>query len=560
MKKVILLVALSLVLSCLPIQAAGNFAIINTGAPGVYFYPAEFDRLVMDFTVARADGGAGILRALTFVNDGTARNFYEISKVVVWADAGPAGFQGMEIDEKLGEAVRTELFGYWYLSELSKVVPQTGLRLFVSIETASRAAIKAQKTVRMRVPAATDGEIIGQFDLGDSGLFLEGIAGPSENIQNPNIQTIIPSSTDVSAPKTLIIDPKDGSNIAETNYKIIGVSRDQGGSTPASVQILINSGSSEGSWTEVENTGINFSTWEYTWTDISDGTYTIKTRGSDWLGNTEVPGEGVVVTIDQTAMTAVSPALSTVSSGVATVAANGVDRAIVTVTVKNSTGNPLSGKTVVLSSSRPTDSITASKNLTGADGLATFTVKSTLSGDATLKATVGTVEIVEQPVVTFTAVTFAAGDLIKGAGSTAVYYYGENGRRYIFPTMAIYSSWFSDFSSIKTISDAELASVPTIGNVTVRPGKLVQIVSMDTPWRVMDPKVYAVSKGGVLHWVTTDALAEAIWGVAWEGQIVAVPEALLTNYTIGTEITVVSDYSLSAEQAVADVNEDKDLQ
>ena len=75
----------------------------------------------------------------------------------------------------------------------------------------------------------------------------------------------------------------------------------------------------------------------------------------------------------------------------------------------------------------------------------------------------------------------------------------------------------------------------------------------------MDPKVYAVSQGGVLHWVTTAALATSIFGATWESQIVAVPEALLTNFTIGTQISAASDYSLANAQAVTSINQDKGL-
>jgi hypothetical protein len=82
---------------------------------------------------------------------------------------------------------------------------------------------------------------------------------------------------------------------------------------------------------------------------------------------------------------------------------------------------------------------------------------------------------------------------------------------------------------------------------------------MDTPWRVMDPKVYAVEKGGVLRWVKTATVAAAIFGATWESQIVAVPEALLTNFTIGAEINAASDYTLATQQAVGSINEDKGL-
>ena len=151
-----------------------------------------------------------------------------------------------------------------------------------------------------------------------------------------------------------------------------------------------------------------------------------------------------------------------------------------------------------------------------------------------------------------------SGDLIKGTG-TAVYYYGADAKRYVFPYQAAYTSWYTGFGTVTTMTDADLIAVPFGGNVTVHPGKLLQVVSMDSPWAVMDPKVYAVSKGGVLHWVKTAALASGIFGAAWEGQIVAVPESLLTNYTIGTEINNASDYSLATQLAVATINEDKGL-
>lgn len=558
MKKSISVLIFFLIVAGFPMfktSAAETITVTNTSAPTAIFYPSEFDKLVMDFTVARADGAVDTLNALTLQNDGTAYG-WDISKVVVWADAGKVGFQGMDIDQKLGEAIRYETGGYWYLQALDKTVPAAGLRIFVSIEVASRSTIIANKSVQFKVSALTDSGTVGRFDLGDTGLFLAGTTGVAAGIVNLNTQTIWVSNYDTSAPKTVVTTPSDGATLTATSYKIIGTARDQGGSTLATLQIQISSGSTAGSWVDVTNTGTNYSTWEYNWTNITDGTYTIKTQGADWLGNLEAVGEGTTVTVDQAAATAVSPSLSTVSITPATVLANGVAQAIVHVTVKNSLGNLLSGKTATLVSSRPADSITAVRDTTLSDGVATFIVKSTSSGDATLKAMVGAVEISAQPIITFTSTTFHAGDLIKGT-STTTYYYGENGLKYIFPTAAIYSSWFTGFSTIKTITDAELAAISTTGNVTVRPGKLIQVVSMDTPWQVMDPKVYAVSRGGVVHWLKTAEVAVAIFGADWEKQIVPVPEAIFTNYTSGAEISAAADYNLATEQAVASIDEDK---
>jgi len=558
MKRFIIVLIFFLIITVIPAQASETITITNTGAPTAIFYPLEFDKLVMDFTVARTDGATDVLNALTLENDGTARG-WDFQKIVIWADAGKVGFQGMDVDEKLGEAVRYELptgSGYWYLQGLQKIVPAAGLRIFVSIEVGSRSVITSNKTVQMKVSGLSDSGTVGRFDLGDTGVFFAGTTGVTDGILNVGIQTLWPSNYDTSAPKTVITAPADGSTLTATTYKITGTARDQGGSTPSTVQIQINSGSTAGSWVEVTNTGANFSAWEYNWTNITDGTYTIKTQGSDWIGNNETVGEGITVTVDQTAATAVSSTLSTVAATPATLAADGVTESIVHVTVKNSLGNPLSEKTVVLTSSRLTDTVSAVRDTTLSDGVATFIVKSTSSGDATLKAAVGAVEISQQPVITFTSSNFAAGDLIKGS-STTTYYYSSNGSKYIFPTATTYSSWFTNFSGVKTISDAELTAIQTTGNVTVRPGKLIQVVSMDTPWQVMDPKVYAVSRGGVVHWLKTADVAVAIFGTDWEKQIIPVPEAIFTNYVSGADIFSAADYNLAAEQAVATIDEDK---
>jgi len=270
MKKFIFVLIPFLTLICIPVHAAATLTIVNTGAPAVIVYPSTFDNLAMDFTVKRSDGTADILRALTLQNNGTARNFYDIAKVVVWADAGPAGFQGMGIDEKLGEAVRYETAGYWYLSGLNKTVPAEGLRLFVSFETTGKGSLTTNRTIQMKVPALSDLGTIGQFDLGDTGLFLDGATGSAEAILNPNAQTTFYSEYDARAPKTVITAPKDGDLITASSYKITGVARDQGGSTLSLLKISISSAGGSGSWADVTSIGANFATWEYDWTGLTD--------------------------------------------------------------------------------------------------------------------------------------------------------------------------------------------------------------------------------------------------------------------------------------------------
>jgi len=118
-----------------------------------------------------------------------------------------------------------------------------------------------------------------------------------------------------------------------------------------------------------------------------------------------------------------------------------------------------------------------------------------------------------------------AGDLIKMDGLSSVYYLAADGKRYVFPNETTYFSWYSDFSTVKTISQSELESYPLGANVTVRPGtKLVKITT--------DPKVYAVTSSGELKWVPDEATAKALFGDNWAKRVVDVPDSFIGNYKV----------------------------
>ncbi len=125
-----------------------------------------------------------------------------------------------------------------------------------------------------------------------------------------------------------------------------------------------------------------------------------------------------------------------------------------------------------------------------------------------------------------------AGDLVKQAGSSTVYYF-DGSKLFIFPNEGTFKSWYADFSGVKTIPSSELVSLLSAGpggNVTMRPGtKLVKITD--------DPKTYAVEPGGMLRHVSTEAVALALYGSNWNTRIVDVPIGFWVNYRQGTAIT-----------------------
>jgi hypothetical protein len=150
------------------------------------------------------------------------------------------------------------------------------------------------------------------------------------------------------------------------------------------------------------------------------------------------------------------------------------------------------------------------------------------------------------------AADLSPGALIK-ASSSAVYYYGSDDKRYVFPDVKTYETWYADFSEVKKITDEELAAIPIGGNVTFRPG--TKLVKINT-----DPKVYAVSQNGTLQWVTTEAIAECLYGSDWEDLVSDISDAFFVNYTIGEPITDCADYDKEEAMDLAQtIDMDKSL-
>lgn len=175
--------------------------------------------------------------------------------------------------------------------------------------------------------------------------------------------------------------------------------------------------------------------------------------------------------------------------------------------------------------------------------LLTFSALSILSAFSPLSALAATIPVS----------SLQSGDLIRGQSNNALYYYGADGFRYVFPNDKTYFTWYQNFSSVKWLSDKDLASIQIGGNVTYKPGvKMIKINS--------DPKVYAVSENGSLRPIMSEAVASALYGTNWNKKIDDIPDGFFPNYTTGGVIELASQYSVSAEQADAsNINIDKNL-
>lgn len=139
--------------------------------------------------------------------------------------------------------------------------------------------------------------------------------------------------------------------------------------------------------------------------------------------------------------------------------------------------------------------------------------------------------------------------LIKSLDSSSVYYHAQDGKRYVFPNQKVYESWFYGFDDVKVISDVQMGRIPIGGNVTYRPGvRLIKIQS--------DPKVYAVDRGGVLRWVTSETIARTLFGEDWNQKIDDLEIGFFSSYTVGNPITGIFEYSSRASAGTSSTIED----
>ena len=136
---------------------------------------------------------------------------------------------------------------------------------------------------------------------------------------------------------------------------------------------------------------------------------------------------------------------------------------------------------------------------------------------------------------------------------SAVYYIGADGKRHSFPNSRIYFTWFTDFSGVRVVSAQQLASIPLSLNVRYKPGRrMIKFIT--------DPKVYAVSRGGVLRWVKTEGVATALYGSLWNKSVDDLSDAFYTNYTFGTDVNDASDFNINAQElSVGNISADYGL-
>ncbi len=172
------------------------------------------------------------------------------------------------------------------------------------------------------------------------------------------------------------------------------------------------------------------------------------------------------------------------------------------------------------------------------------------------------------------------GCIICGEDGVYLYWYNNDGKRYVIVNQATYLSWFPQGSRkhfIRRVSNQVLANIPIGGNVTYKPGvKILKVQNGASGLCVARPKdrmpnipansfnkseqdgewfhiitggdrLYVIAKGGIARECAPDVL-EQIYGKNWRDLVEELPDAFFTNYGIGDAVFSIKDYDPESEK------------
>ncbi len=152
------------------------------------------------------------------------------------------------------------------------------------------------------------------------------------------------------------------------------------------------------------------------------------------------------------------------------------------------------------------------------------------------------------PVDAPVACALPIGGRYRDTTSSAVWYVSPDCRKHVFPNEDAYLSWYPNYDGIVTVADTALGLVARGTDITIRPG--TWLVKQTT-----NPMTYAITRCSVLHHVTSEAIAIALYGPAWATTSVLDVDSTFPNYVRGTDITsyVYPDGTLISYPGLPDV-------
>lgn len=143
-----------------------------------------------------------------------------------------------------------------------------------------------------------------------------------------------------------------------------------------------------------------------------------------------------------------------------------------------------------------------------------------------------------------------AGQYVKGASSSTVYYVDINNIRHPFPDAQTYFTYEWDFDDLVEVTEATLPTLPLGEPMLVKPEIiLVKLAS--------DPRVYAVAESAdgetVLRLISGEELAASLYGDYWADYVIDIPDAFWPRYLLGDDMTGSESVDIDAMKTRIDV-------
>jgi hypothetical protein len=139
-------------------------------------------------------------------------------------------------------------------------------------------------------------------------------------------------------------------------------------------------------------------------------------------------------------------------------------------------------------------------------------------------------------------------DKVKKGDGDFFYYYAADGKRYVFPTIEVYRSWFGDYATDKLVFEdlQTMYKTPLGGNVMFRPGTLLKSPTLfDT---------YIAVKNGEIRPFANDKLLMEIYGSDWQKQVQELADYYFSQYQTGQPIESIKNFPDLPENITIDID------
>ncbi len=483
-------------------------------------YHQDYDILAMDFELNTSQ--ERMLKTIALKFDGTARfgAIGEYTKVNLFVDRGADGFQGTGFDQLLASANQS---GDSFLFTNIDHKMNGEERFFVTIESAISPDNKPLQLKLQDIDLDND----GVYDSGDKGIFFaDGADVVYTSFPIPKTIHFKSQKVDENAPKGTFVglDYEQGGYFygAEAHMLVLkGTAKDRNGGTVTKAELLIG-----GQRIPVENTGIGFGSWRALFMPDEDVTETSVRLYLEDSGLRSWTSPEVNLFLDKRLVSASRSSFAVFDDQI-----DLGESTTLIATLRDHSGEVLPNRSVTIRKTAGDGVVENAPMMTNENGQVQLPFTGSVEGETKFEVIYEDDVLLSQVVKVIKPEdpsSLKPGTLIKGVGS-AVYYYSGQGKRHVFVNDKVYKSWYGDdFSEVVTLSAEELAAIPLGASVTFRPGTMLTTPSIN--------EVYLVTEGAKLRHITSEAIAQQLFGSTWNKQIHDFSDSLLFSYEIGTPI------------------------